>query len=174
MDQHFEENTFFDRIDDQNNNLFVIQTFEYIRHECQVSKHTIKINAHNEVWYIHHYVYIWNGDQKFKISTFICLHSNFIPFHLFDICKKMTYVDICVILIITNNTFWWLIIALATLQLCSEYKCRCQYYTNIDCSWGEWWKIIVPRQNSTLAFYSPRPVGPRWIVGQGWVLPRVQ
>ena len=51
------------------------------------------------------------------------------------------------------------------------------YKTNIDCSFiremlenyctlGE----IQP----CLAYYSPRPGGPWWIVGQGWISPRVQ
>ena len=52
------------------------------------------------------------------------------------------------------------------LSHCNVEKCNClqfvsksvatltdgewgrEYYTNIDCSWGEWWKIIVPEVNS--------------------------
>ena len=33
---------------------------------------------------------------------------------------------------------------------------------------------LSPRWNSTFVYYSPRPVWPRWIVGKGWILPRVQ
>ena len=39
---------------------------------------------------------------------------------------------------------------------------------------GNGGKLLSPRWNSTFAYYSPRPVGPRWIVGKGWILPRVQ
>ena len=45
--------------------------------------------------------------------------------------------------------------------------------TNIDCSYILWMvEIIVPSVNSPLAyyFYSPHPNGPRWSVGQGWIL----
>ena len=39
---------------------------------------------------------------------------------------------------------------------------------------GNGGKLLSPTWNSTLADYSPRPVGPRWIIGKGCILPRGQ
>ena len=62
----------------------------------------------------------------------------------------------------SNGIAQWLELQKFRVFICLLKKV---FYTNIDCSWGKWWKIIDPRLNSTLTYYSPRPVGPRWIVG---------
>ena len=48
------------------------------------------------------------------------------------------------------------------------------YKINIDCSFirGMVENYCTLGKTQPQAYYSPRPYGPRWIVGQGWVSPR--
>ena len=64
--------------------------------------------------------------------------------------------------------YYWYVAALCNYFRIRPYQQYYQKYANINCSWGEWWKIFVLKWNSPLTYY-----GPLWIVilKVQWFLP---